>query len=590
MEEKVRLSKSEAAYGFLLQAIKANRKDLAEDFLYIDKNYFHDEGSVDIRKESCYLREAISRNNIELLKLLLDYGWPALIYKDIDDNLFANGKRSILIDPKEPFITQDYKILSILIDYMDDVDKPYEISWKGKDGRQYTVYMTLLASALYFNRFSIVELLVKKGAVFHFRLFDTLAEVTRDTFGIGYGPLGPINNPLITGYSIREAFNPELLAMDYKWSPISIAFQKGNTKLIHWLMRNRKGLPQETEEIRLAALQLKGESYKEFADSYPEIVGKVSLKEILGTANHRALRYHSHNMKELSANELICNFLSFKKQLSRSWEDILNYVVTEDYLLCVMEMLRLLPDLFQTEEIQKGIFSLFLFFLYMGTVSPKTWSDMLQNPAYNPVKYPPMGFYPMNYRPIWDSSDATDMGGEELYSRKAGECRKIAEVLLHYCTFMQSKEQDATEFMEWYYAQWHKEPLKEMKNKTKRLLKEKPKLDLCMLDSYFSDQDMEQGNHTVYGKRKITMMQLNDIMDMFTPYDRQSPDGTISSHGFHRAVVQKNNPELVKRMAYNGYISDSNLEPMVEYAVDVKADNILPYLINYKWREISYAE
>lgn len=601
MQEKAKLTKPKATYGFLLQAIKANRKDLAEDILYLDKNYFQDQGSEGIRKENCYLREAISRNNIELLKLLLNYGWPALIYKDIGDgnedehklsNLFGNGKRRILIDPKEPFITHDYEMLSILIDYMDDPDKPCELSWKEKDGRQYTVYMTLLASALYFNQMSIVELLMKKGSTLHFRLFGALAEVTRDTFGIGYGPVGPVNNPLITGYCIRGAFNPEHLLMDYKWSPISIVFRKGNDKLIHWLMRNRKGLPQETEEIRHAALQLKGESYEEFAKSYPEIVRKISLEEILSTANYRALRIHFKNSEYLSNNELIFNFLSFKKQLSRSWEDIFDYLMTEDYLQCVKELLQLLPDLFRTDKVQIGLFGLFLFFLYMGNVSSKTWSDIFQYPVYNSIICPTNGSYPMKYRPVGYSSDVADVGDtgyKELFSRKAGLCRKMTEALLRYCPFILSKVQDATEFMEWYYEQWFRESLKEMKKMIKLLFKDKPLLDISIFDFYFSAPDLEQDN-IVYDKKKVTMKQLSDIMDTFAPYDSKSSNGMISFHGFHKVIVQKNNPELVKSMAVNGYISEANLEPMVEYAVDIKSDNILPYLINIKWRESKYAD
>lgn len=568
--DEVRLTKPEGTYGILLKAIKSNRKDLAEEILCIDRTYFYDEGSLVIRKESCYLREAISHKNTELLQLLLSYGWPTLIYKDRSDedeerwqsNLFGNEKQRILIDPKEPFITEDYKILSILIDHIDDINKPYELTWKGKDGSQIVVYMTLLATALYFDRLSIAELLVRKGAVFHFNLFETLAEATRDSYGMGSGLIGSMNNnPLITGYCVRGVFLPEQLEMYYKWSSISIIFQKGNSKLIHWMLQNKKGLPQEMEEIKLAALQLKGDRFEEFAKRYPEIAEKISLKEILRKANHRALRYHLPGMDTMSGYEPLRDFLSFQKQSGRSWEDILTIVMTEDFLLCFKEIIQFVPELIQSEEVQKGIFNLCMFFLYMGNISPKTWNHLIE-----------------------DSSAAAYEGGEELFSQKNGICRKMAEGLMKYCTFICTKTQDATEFMEWYYDQRYRDPLKDMKNMIKSLLKEKPRLDIGRLDPYYPGSDPEQGHMTLYSRTAETMTQLNDIMDLFTPYDSQSVDSTILLHGFHRAVILKNNPELVKKMAANGYISDANLEPMVSYAVDVRADNILPYLINYKWR------
>lgn len=584
MEEKVRMSKPEATYGILLKAIKANHKDLVEEILRIDRTYFHDEGSLDIRKESCYLREAIYHKNNEILQLLQNDGLPALIYKEMNDNeeerwqsnIFGNGKRRILIDPKEPFITEDYRILSLLIDNIDDINKPYELGWKGKDGRQYIVHMTLLASALYFNRLSIVELLVRKGAGFRFNLFETIAEVTRDTFGMGLGSMGPINsNPLITGYCIKEASNPDILEMYYKWSPISIVFQKGNSKLIRWIMQHMKCLPQEIEEVKLAVLQLRGDSYEEFAKRYPEIVENISLKEILRKANHRALRYHLLGMGAMSGNELLCDIKNLRKQSSRSWEDILENVMTEDFLLCIKEILKLAPELIQSEEVQKGIFNFYLFFLYMGNVSSKTWNKIIQYQINNPIGY---------------SSTISNIDGEELFLLKTGICKKIAEGVLCFCTLIRSKTQDATEFMEWYYAQRYREPFKELKNKIRILFKEKPRLDIGILDPLFPDFDMEQGQKTLYGHKTlyegimVTMTQLNDIMDLFTPYDNQSLDKPLSFHGFHRAVVQKNNLELVKKMAANGYITNANLEFMVDHAIDVKSDTILPYLINYKWK------
>lgn len=568
------LTKPQARYCYLLQAIRTKRYDLVNEILHIEKNYFYNgDFNGDIKEEVCYCMEAIKLKNSRMLKLLMSYGLSVPIFGckvyNSEENPYSDlfgGSQYISIDPQKPFITDDISIMSIIIDNITNINKSYLLYWQDRSGREYHVTMTLLAIALYFDSYQIAELLVKKGALFDFNLFSYMIELTMEE-GVGFGYFGSVyRNPLLSGYMCRGNSNRDLLELNYGWSPIPIIFNKGNSKLIEWLMRHIKNDMKAQKEINIAALRLKGKVYAEFAIAYPQIAASISLEDILDASNHMALKIYIENKKPKITTEDIKKLISFKGQLEKGWISIGHNLITKEFLLCIMEIYRYDRELLKTEDISNQIFNIIMYMLYIGNLNQSLIEKYAR--SYNQTN---------TYMYI----NLNKSIGEFMMIMK--RCQRVAEGLLHIYTDIGGHIPDVTDFVSWYYSQQERMPLKVIKSMLKEGTDIRPRLNIDLFDNMDGVWQGQNSAWSYKGASNMTIGQLTDIVDIFEPYESDKKKKLLPA--FYKIAISKNNIRLTKKMISYGYFPNERLEAMIEYAIEIKSYTILPYLITNQWEE-----